>query len=142
MIHSYTLIQHHRDRFLKRSSMKQSLARNIRFVVPVFIPLLIIFISATTAYANHACPSCGMSMIWTGNTATEWGKILKEYQCPAGHEYWYPMSLGGSSGMKSMGPECPICGMSVIWTGETYTEWGRMMKVYRCPAGHISAGRF
>ena len=122
--------------------MGSSSARRVLYIALGLFSLSIIFILATTAFAGHSCPSCGMSMIWTGNTTTEWGKILQEYRCPAGHEYWYPMSSGGMGGTRNVGPECPVCGMSAIWTGETYVEWGKLMKVYRCPAGHLSAGRF
>lgn len=101
------------------------------------------------------CPSCGMSMIWTGQSGTEWGKLVKLYRCPAGHQYWitseqeqedrerrFGFSYGYDSNKDfsqsySYGQvKCPLCGSSMIWTGRTKSEWGRLLKIYRCPAGH------
>ena len=37
---------------------------------------------------NCKCPICNGTMMWTGKTKTEWGKLLKEYKCPVGHIEW------------------------------------------------------
>lgn len=40
------------------------------------------------APSSHKCPLCWGQMRWTGETKSEWGKLLKEYECSAGHKYW------------------------------------------------------
>ena len=30
----------------------------------------------------------GYRLRFTGKTKSEWGKLLKEYECSAGHKYW------------------------------------------------------
>jgi Zn-finger nucleic acid-binding protein len=105
------------------------------------------------------CPACGGNLYWTGETKTEWGKILKLERCPAGHQYWVTTQQeaqdnqrGNSGGFGSghFGNDndepnnsytsgtvtCPLCGGSMYFTGRTKIEWGRMLKIYRCPAGH------
>ena len=48
-----------------------------------------IFLSAVAAYAlGVSCPIDGMSMIVTGKTQSDSGKILQEYKCPRGHVQW------------------------------------------------------
>jgi len=92
------------------------------------------------AAAGHTCPSCRSSMYFTGQTTVEWGKLLKLYQCPVGHSYWYP-STGAAAAPRSVtsaGDTCPICGMGVYFTGQTRVEWGKLQKIYRCPVGHES----
>lgn len=37
----------------------------------------------------------------------------------------------------AFGPQCPLCNGSMMWTGKTQFEYGKMLKQYRCPAGHI-----
>ena len=52
------------------------------------IPFLLI-LTALAVYAfGQQCQLCNGSMIWTGKVQTEWGKMLKEYRCPAGHTFW------------------------------------------------------
>jgi hypothetical protein len=109
-------------------------------MVHITFIILINIIFTNLSYADEICPSCSMSMFWTGETKTEWGKILKLYKCPAGHAYWIPMQSAQSP--NTYAPSCPICGMSVYWTGETRVEWGKMQKIYQCPAGHRSVGGF
>ncbi len=94
-------------------------------------------ISPSTQLLNsHNCPSCNMSMYFTGTTQVEWGKLLKLYRCPVGHEYWY------SDAPELMKPivqdPCPICGAGTYFTGKTRVEWGKLQKIYRCPVGHES----
>ena len=105
--------------------------------------LVLFFVMTGVAIASEKCPSCGSGMIWTGETKFEWGQMFKEYRCPAQHSWWIKSGSSSSSGSNSLstGPKCPTCGAGVIWTGETYTEWGKMWKVYRCPAGHQSVGK-
>lgn len=52
------------------------------------IPALLL-LSAIAVYAfGVSCPLCNASMIWTGQTQFEYGKMLKQYRCPAGHTFW------------------------------------------------------
>jgi len=82
-------------------------------------------------------------MYFTGTTKTEWGKLFELYECPVGHRYWFKaMSSSDRRDDFSVGPKCPVCGMSVYFTGETYTQWGKLFKVYKCPVGHTSVGRY
>lgn len=37
--------------------------------------------------------------------------------------------------------ECPVCGRSLTWTGKTKTEWGKLLKIYKCTAGHECVGK-
>jgi hypothetical protein len=30
----------------------------------------------------------------------------------------------------------------MYWTGDIKTEWGKLLKLYKSPAGHISVGGF
>ena len=107
-----------------------------------------------SAYAQK-CPRDGMSMYFTGRTQIEWGKLLKVYRCPSGHEYLLnseqsSSSLGNSSqgsstygnslGSSSTQSRCPICNSSVYFTGETDISSGRLLKIYKCPVGHRSIG--
>ena len=48
-----------------------------------------LFVAFATAYAmNVICPIDNFSMMWTGQTQTEWGKMLYQYKCPGGHITW------------------------------------------------------
>jgi len=104
---------------------------------------------STIALAGENCASCGGSMYFTGKTKTEWGKLFKMYKCPSGHAWWIKASVSRSPSAKSpsrgsnfsTGPKCPTCGASVYFTGKTYTEWGKLFKVYKCPSGHKSVGK-
>ncbi len=83
-----------------------------------------------------------MNMYFTGQTQVEWGKLQKLYRCPASHAFWVNSSTNPTPPRQpSMGPTCPTCGMSVYFTGETFVEWGKLFKVYRCPSGHQSMGQ-
>jgi len=96
------------------------------------------------ALAGENCPSCGSSMYFTGETKTDWGKLFYMYKCPAGHTWWIkaPSSTPSSDESNlSTEPKCPTCGAGVYFTGETYTESGKLFKVYKCPAGHRSVGQ-
>jgi len=92
------------------------------------------------SYGDHKCPSCGMSMYFTGESKSEWGKLLYLYECPVGHTWWFPAQQTQTS-TYAKNP-CPICGMEIIFTGETYTEWGKLFAIYECPAGHRSVKPF
>ena len=83
---------------------------------------------------GQTCPSCGMRMYFTGETRTEWGKLLQMYKCPAGHDYWFTSSTRSTQSITR--DPCPICGMGMHFTGQTKIEWGRLLKIYECPAGH------
>ena len=89
-----------------------------------------------TEDGHYKCPSCGRNLYWTGETATEWGKKLKQYWCLLGHEYWYVSRPHRKS--QDSEDACPVCGMRIRWLGETRFEWGRLRRVYECAAGHYS----
>lgn len=50
----------------------------------------LILLSAICVFALgfKNCPIDGSSMMWTGRTEVEMGKMLKEYKCPMGHVSW------------------------------------------------------
>lgn len=49
----------------------------------------LILLFAVAAYAFGAsCPIDGMTMIFTGKTQSDSGKLLQEYKCPRGHVQW------------------------------------------------------
>lgn len=90
---------------------------------------------------DHYCPTDNMLLTFTGQTETEWGRLLGVYRCPAGHAWLIPMDP--SPPVPSFTVDaCPICGMSTIFTGETVTQMGKLYKVQRCPAGHESLKPF
>jgi predicted RNA-binding Zn-ribbon protein involved in translation (DUF1610 family) len=113
---------------------------------------IVILLSSACFGQGATCPSCSMNMIWTGETKTEWGKMFKLYQCPAQHAYWLPWDVSENANQYRRGTDdemgvssnrdlkCPACGMNVYWTGKTRTEWGKMQKIYRCPANHYCVG--
>jgi hypothetical protein len=93
--------------------------------------------------SSRSCPTCGLSMHWTGQTHVEWGKLRYLHACPAGHQYYYNTSStsAGTTGSTSKSVNanaCPVCGMGAYFTGETYVEWGKLHYVYACPASHQS----
>ena len=91
---------------------------------------------ASSPSADPRCPSDNSPMYFTGQVTTEFGKLLKLYRCPLGHEYW--INVSGNSASPSAVHPCPICGQETYFTGETRTESGVLQKVYRCPVGHLS----
>lgn len=44
--------------------------------------------TSTAVAASVTCPIDNMSMIFTGKTRVEMGKMLYEYKCPTGHVTW------------------------------------------------------
>ena len=113
-----------------------------KYVIGILVALSVM---CGVASASEKCASCNGSMYFTGKTKTDWGKLFYMYKCPSGHAWWIqaPSSTpptGGRSGI-STGPKCPTCNASVYFTGKTYTEWGKLFKVYKCPSGHKSVGR-
>lgn len=105
----------------------------------------------TLAQDDVECPSCSMTMYWTGKTKTGWGKMVKLYKCPAQHAYWIPweakkrknyLDNGSTYQTPKFNPSCPVCGMDAYWTGKTRTEWGKLQKIYKCPVEHLSVGPF
>ena len=92
--------------------------------------------SAPVTTLGHNCPSCNMSMYFTGTTQVEWGKLMNLYRCPVGHEYWY--NDAPDLVMPIVQDPCPICGAGTYFTGKTRVEWGKLQKIYKCPAGHES----
>jgi len=59
-------------------------------IILIAVILLLLVVIVTIAYAALKCPICGLSMYWTGKTDVEWGKLMYQYRCPAGHVYWFP----------------------------------------------------
>ena len=113
-----------------------------RIVIVWVLVLLIASIGGLAFCMSQKCPSCGMGMYFTGETKTEWGKLFYLYECPSSHSYWFPARSGANEANNfSSGPKCPVCGMMVYFTGRTYTEWGKLFKVYKCPSGHESVGQ-
>jgi hypothetical protein len=78
-------------------------------------------------------------MMWTGQTNTEWGKLIFEMKCPANHISWEvdEQSKAPSYNRSSDSPSCQYDGSSMYFTGKTKTEWGKLLKEYKCPTGHI-----
>lgn len=126
------------------------------YAILIFLGAILFLPESTrsTTDSEVNCPSCSMTMFWTGETTTEWGKMFKLYKCPAGHMYWIPWDQienefsprrrndGNDSELNQVTPKCPVCGMDAYWTGKTRTEWGKLQKIYKCPAGHYSVGNF
>ena len=107
----------------------------------LFAILIASFLLVGVALAGENCMTCGSSMYFTGETRVDWGKLQKLYKCPSGHAWWINSSPSTSRPGFSSGPVCPTCGASVYFTGETYVEWGKLHKIYKCPSGHRSVGR-
>lgn len=57
-----------------------------KLAVLFFICMISTMLFATPK--SHKCPLCYGTMMWTGETKTEWGKLLKQYKCPLGHFEW------------------------------------------------------
>lgn len=36
----------------------------------------------------------------------------------------------------AMAYTCQYDDMQLVWTGQVKTEWGKLVKLYKCPAGH------
>lgn len=118
--------------------------------------LIVLFLNTDAKFSqfNIKCPSCNMNMFWSGETKSEWGKMFKLYECSADHSYWMPWETKKSNDLfdygssnkqnksSNLSPTCPVCDLNVYWTGKTRTEWGKMQKIYKCPANHISVGPF
>ncbi len=131
---------------------EQHMKRLFTHIAILFATILLL--SGDLLAQDVGCPSCSISMYWTGKTKTEWGKMFKLYKCPAQHAYWVPWETkkpksyfdDGSTDWpyqyKNLNPSCPVCGMDASWTGKTRTEWGKLKKFYKCPAGHLSVGKF
>ena len=86
---------------------------------------------------NLKCPICNGTMMWTGETATEWGKLTYQMKCPVGHISWEVDDFNNSSSLNINKNGCQYDGSAMMWTGKTKTEWGKLLKEYKCPAGHI-----
>ena len=54
----------------------------------ILTTLILLSANIFAAPRNQKCPLCSGIMMWTGESKTEWGKLLKEYKCPAGHTEW------------------------------------------------------
>lgn len=48
----------------------------------------VLALAAVAAWANVTCPIDKMTMMFTGNTRVEMGKLLKEHKCINGHVTW------------------------------------------------------
>ena len=107
-----------------------------------FLVLAVATVIAVAGFSEK-CPTCGLGMIWTGDTKTEWGKMFYRYECPSDHAWWIKAPNQYSSpAPSSCAVKCPTCDLCTYWTGDTYTEWGSLWKVYKCPSGHKSVGKF
>lgn len=85
------------------------------------------------APSSHKCPLCWGQMRWTGETKTEWGKLVYEMECPSGHTSW---EVDEWSSRSSSDDECQYDGYRLRFTGKTKSEWGKLLKEYECSAGH------
>ncbi len=85
---------------------------------------------------NHKCPLCTGTMMWTGETASEWGKLTYKMKCPAGHVSWEVDEINNSSYRNNNEKGCQYDGNSMFFTGRTKNEWGKLLKEYKCPSGH------
>jgi hypothetical protein len=45
-------------------------------------------LTLAAAFGDITCPIDNMSMLWTGKTTFEMGKMLQLYKCPMGHTTW------------------------------------------------------
>jgi hypothetical protein len=99
-------------------------------LVLIFLALLFHLFSIP-GYTGEICPSCSMSMFFTGETKVDWGKVLKLYECPVGHSYWIPS--GSSPGLDTIGPKCPICGMGVTSQEKQELNGGNYKKYIDAP---------
>jgi hypothetical protein len=109
----------------------------------LFIGVLMLICGLSfAAPKSHRCPLCSSTMIWTGKTQTEWGKLVYEMKCSSGHISWEVDERSNIRDFRqssfSNSLKCQYDKSSMIWTGETKTEWGKLLKKYRCPAGHIA----
>lgn len=85
---------------------------------------------------NHKCPLCSGIMMWTGESKTEWGKLTYKMKCTAGHVSWEVDENNNSSSQYNNKNGCQYDGYNMFFTGKTKTEWGKLLKEYKCPAGH------
>lgn len=126
-------------------------SREIRMKMKRHIIILaaILFTFVTVAFgAPFKCPICGSNMTWTGETKIEWSRIFYLHKCAFGHDFWFKSASAPDENQESSSEfgssqtlKCPVCGRSVMWTGETTIESSKMFKVYKCPFGHRSIGR-
>lgn len=105
-----------------------------------FTILFLCVFTITSVFAvpkNHKCPLCNGIMIWSGKSQTEWGKLVYEMKCPTGHTSWEVDDFNNSSSRSINKNGCQYDGNAMIWTGKTKIEWGKLLKEYKCPIGHI-----
>ena len=105
----------------------------------ILIIVIVMIVSVIVFAQTYRCQYDNNSMIWTGKTKTEYGKLTKEYRCPAGHFYWVVDQNSNVPPPPSYnrGPKCQCDNNVLTWTGKTKSEWGKLAKEYRCPIGHI-----
>ena len=46
---------------------------------------------------NRKCPICNGTMMWSGETDVEWGKLTYKMTCPVGHVSWEVDDFNNSS---------------------------------------------
>jgi hypothetical protein len=115
------------------TKLKERLMKKAFFVLAILIVAVMVVFAET-----YRCQLDNGTMYFTGNTKTEWGKLAKEYKCPSGHSYWIVEQNSYNSPPPSYnsGPKCQYDNMNLIFTGETKTDWGKLLKKYQCPSGH------
>lgn len=95
--------------------------------------------AATAANAcDVTCPLDNRCMVFTGNTDTEWGKLVWQYRCPGGHVNWVAKGANRPASQRSCDVECQYDNMCMTFTGETRSDWGKLLRKYRCPGGHAA----
>ena len=107
------------------------------------VSIVLLAIAALIAFAvpnNKKCALCNNTMIWTGKSKTEWGKLVYEMKCPIGHISWEvdEQSRAPNNSRNSNSPSCQFDGSQMIFTGKTKVEWGKLLKEHKCPSGHIA----
>ena len=109
-------------------------------VIAVIAAICCMIMTSSTPGApdSHKCPLCTSTMYWTGQTKTEWGKLTYEMKCASGHVSWEVGSNQDSSTPRKNKDEvkCQYDGFTMYFTGKTKTEWGKLLKEYKCPSGH------
>lgn len=105
----------------------------------IFATFSFVIAAAFAVPKNHECPLCTGTMMWTGETASEWGKLTYKMKCPYGHVSWEVDEINNSSYRNNNdGNACQYDGSSMYFTGKTKSEWGKLLKEYKCPYGHAA----
>jgi transposase-like protein len=106
----------------------------------IFSGIIFFLLISLNSFGQEKCPSCNSSMIFTGESKTENGRLFYNYKCPSSHTWW--INPKSKTNKNSTSPICPICETTTFFTGETTTENGILFKTYKCASGHKSIGKY